>query len=436
MEVIYSPKCGLANRLTMTSTSAPFRVNGCSISVGGLVPMHLTSVRKDGNHFWQGVGVSLCQERSKIKAYGEFIERYCAYYTQDEEQPFFVVDSYANLVSQGYSCLDPNKLIPFEDHQYNMSGFPYSKYTSDIPITWNKGLNLSTNESILIPAEKVYLSPQYSDCAALHIPTMSTGLACGSSLSQATLAAVYEIIERDSFMLTWNAKLPGIRIDVDHINCPDLKAVYAHTTKHLLGEDRLAIFDISRTIGVYTILAFIRNDLPSAVGLVVATASSSSPETAVLKVLEELSQVHSYAYNYHIDSNNEEYRDMHTNEIDTLVKHMLYYTNCKHNSNIDFIFSSGEKINLSEMIDHTCSSPEKNLAKIIDILSTLNHDLFFVDITRPEFHAIGFKAVKAILPDYLDINRSHNFRHLNNVRQKNILADLGRSISDAPHPFA
>jgi ribosomal protein S12 methylthiotransferase accessory factor len=166
---------------------------------------------------------------------------------------------------------------------------------------------------------------------------MSTGLACGADYYQASISALFEVVERDSFMLTWLLKLAGTRIEIDSIQNPVLANLYKHICKYLVGEDHLHIYDISRTEGIYTVMTFIRNDNLDSFGLIVSSASHVNPEIALLKSLEELCQTQAFAYTKLIEDVNRTCQTMKEHEVTDLHRHTLYYSTGRRSHEIDFI---------------------------------------------------------------------------------------------------
>ena len=246
--------------------------------------------------------------------------------------------------------------------------------------------------------------------------SLSTGLACGVDFCHASLSGLLEAAERDSFMLTWLYRVPGNRVVFDGYRNPDLKKLHNHINKHLVGENRLYIYDISKTAGIYTMLTFIKNDLPSAYGLIVSAASHLDPEIALLKSLEELCQGQRYAYQklYEDKSN---IRNIKVEEIDSVIKHFLYYSNSKHNKNIDFIFANqNETAVLSGMQNYSSGCHKNDYENLIENFKAKDIHPLIIDITHPDIKAIGFCAVKCCIPGYIDLMPNAFFEEEKNKR--------------------
>ena len=223
MERIYSPKYGLANRIVTSDLDhkiVSLKVNSYKLS--NVIPMFNTFVENAHFATWSGAGSALNLEKSKVKAYGEFIERYCSSNLRNDHEVEIVFDSYDNLKTTN-ECLDFNDLIHFEDYLYDDITFPFCKCFKHTKISWVMGKNLVTGMNTWLPAQKVFLGIKLLKGEQYHNVWLSTGLACGKSYFQAAISALYEVVERDSFMLTWLLKLSGVRIIMDSIQNAAMK---------------------------------------------------------------------------------------------------------------------------------------------------------------------------------------------------------------------
>lgn len=435
MERIYSSKYGLANKTIVNDLNhINVSVGSNNYSVGNVIPMFNTRVKNVPFGMWDGGGAALTREKSKVKAYGEFIERYCGTNIRNDHEVDIIFDSYDNL-KEKEECLDFNELIHFEDYLYDESEFPYARYFTHTPISWVKGKDLLNGRDIWLPAQKVFLGIELLRGEQPHITWLSTGLACGTSYYQAAISALYEVVERDSFMLTWQLKLAGTRIVVDSIRSPALTTLYNHICKHLVGEDHLFIYDISRTKGIYTVLTFIRNDNPDSFGLIVSAASHINAEIALLKSLEELCQTQAFAYRELIGDERKSCQTLKKHEVTDLHKHTLYYSTGRRSHEIDFISASNCHVKLSDMKDFFKGSDEEIMEYLVELFRQENQPIFTADITRREIRECGFHVVRAIISGYNDLEVSHQFRQLKNRRLQEYKEKYNTQINSAPHPF-
>lgn len=126
-----------------------------------------------------------------MKALGEALERYCAgvYRTASfETGPPATIEAAVSPVQ--FVCeTDP----------------------AGETVHWVPGTDLSTDEAVQLPAEFV----QYPPPEQRYRPAVTTGLGFGNSWTQALLAGLYEVVERDAAMLAWHSTFDPLGLALD-----------------------------------------------------------------------------------------------------------------------------------------------------------------------------------------------------------------------------
>jgi ribosomal protein S12 methylthiotransferase accessory factor len=142
-------------------------------------------------------------------AVGESIERYCVNWLPSAAPS--VEASFAELRARGERALDPEALCLYSDRQYGARGFPFVRFTRDLPVHWVRGTSLSAGAEAWLPASLVYANWRAGD-PPTHFFNYP-GIAAGPDLESALAAALEEIIERDATMIWWlnAAPLPAVR---------------------------------------------------------------------------------------------------------------------------------------------------------------------------------------------------------------------------------
>ncbi|MDU5508184.1 YcaO-like family protein [Finegoldia magna] len=430
---IFGEKYGLANKKYVAKLSKlTLGDENNSFEFGNIIPMYKTKVSNTNNKIWDGGGCSLDKTRSEMKAYGEFIERYCGDYFLDKND--FIFESYSNL-KKNKKCLSLKELIHFEENAYYNNTIRYHKYNDELPISWVEGVDIVKDESIFIPAQKVFLRIKLKPTEKLYLQWLSTGLACGSSFEMALLGGIFEVVERDSFMLTWQLCLPGKKIIIDKIRNKNLKKIFNHITKNINGNDQLYIYDISRTEGIYTVCTFIKNNSKNSFGLIVSAASDIDIEKALIKSLEELCMTQSFAYEKWFNLKNEKKQQILIEDVENLHNHTLYYGSGERSDIINFISKTKETILLSSMKCFCEGNDKDKLNYIKELFRKMNRSIYAVDVTKKEIKNLGFRVVKSIISDYNDLEVSHSCRLTNNKRLLKYKEDYKKQINDEPHPF-
>jgi ribosomal protein S12 methylthiotransferase accessory factor len=145
-------------------------------------------------------GYASAYERARAAALGEAAERYSgALPLAGETEPLAAQDV--------PSAVDPARFALFAGEQYR-EGFPFRPFEATTPVRWVEGFSLDDGAAALMPSQLVRLAWQAPSGGEVAIGySTSSGLACGSSLEEAVLAGLLELVERDAFMLAWNHRL-------------------------------------------------------------------------------------------------------------------------------------------------------------------------------------------------------------------------------------
>ena len=157
----------------------------------------------------EGFGRGVSAADAMISAAGEAVERYSA----ARRPAARLYDAALNDLAG--DALDPCALCLYSARQYARRGFPYVRFDPGRPITWTRGWWADTRRPVWVPAQAVYWNPPEGEDEEFCQVT-TNGLAAGADVDDASMRAIMELVERDAFMLTWRARLPGRRLLLDH----------------------------------------------------------------------------------------------------------------------------------------------------------------------------------------------------------------------------
>lgn len=233
---------------------------------------------------WQGDRVALgCafwdETQARRAAIGEAVERTCGNFIPRGLQRA----TFRQLAARGEAALDPRDLPLYSESQYRARGFPFVRFTPDLPILWAQGEDLADGSRVLLPASLVYINYFAGALAAepkTHFVAYA-GIATGPSRTEAERAALEELIERDATMIWWHAGAPSRRIDI--AGSARLSAAL-ESPGDASGLD-YRLIEIANPLGVPVLGALLldrKNDLA-----VLGSACRTDPLGAALKALAE-----------------------------------------------------------------------------------------------------------------------------------------------------
>lgn len=166
-----------------------------------IVRLHPFGVLEEG----LAAGGGFTPRRARTAALGEAIER-CAL---RQHNPRNTRIARADDPTLGRH-IDPTTLLHYPPAAYAQNATGLVRFQPCDAIHWIQGRRLRDDAPIWVPAFAVFTaSPDRTEMGLVHDALLSTGAACAADRDTAALSGLYEVIERDAFMLHWENRWPG-----------------------------------------------------------------------------------------------------------------------------------------------------------------------------------------------------------------------------------
>ncbi|MGW3077220.1 TOMM precursor leader peptide-binding protein [Kitasatospora sp. NPDC001132] len=193
--------------------------------------------------------------------------------------------SYAGLVAEHGpgAVLDPVRLgLPDPGDHPARTTVPY---TPDLVLDWVHGWSLTHDRPIAVPEHLAYWDPPGRDRPRVAHET-SNGCGLGNSPQEAALYGLFEVAERDAFLMAWYARtpLPAVAVPTEDRETADLA-----DRAHLLGY-RLTLLDATDDLGIPAVIAVCRyrGTHPDAPRVLLAAGAHHDPRTAIRSAVAEV----------------------------------------------------------------------------------------------------------------------------------------------------
>jgi ribosomal protein S12 methylthiotransferase accessory factor len=186
----------------------------------------------------------------------------------------------------------PGEIALFHKDQRGAIG--YAWFTDETQLSWTRGYSITNDMPVLIPACLTYV-PYHPFWGALGEetigPSITTGQAAAATYRDGVLRGIYEIVERDAFMITWLNRLPVPQIDIE--SSPRVAKIFhaklarpnLHYTLHRLATE----------FGIPSILCVLIDTHCDPPMVCTGGASHLDPEMAAIKALVEAVQTREWA---------------------------------------------------------------------------------------------------------------------------------------------
>jgi ribosomal protein S12 methylthiotransferase accessory factor len=379
-----------------------------------------------------GGGSSTDRDAARVAALAEAAERYsaaCLPPTSD-----LVVATADEL---GPAAVDPERFALFHDDQYRRRDFPFRRFTRSTRVSWLGGLSLVTGEPAFLPAQVVLLRRPPTDEPRICQAT-SNGLACHGTLEEATLSGLFEVVERDAFMLTWTNRLSFPRLTWrSSPRLLELERRYLRPTGL-----RYAAIDLSAFWRVPTVMGVVRGASPEGPALGVGASSAATVEDAVWKALDEAAHVRTWARGLLFLQGDRAF-DADFSDVRDFDDHVRCYAEPAHARHAAFLDASSQTRDIREIAPVGAASVSETISAIVERLAAGGVSAYVVDVTAPDVRAAGLCVAKVVAPELCPLDVDHRARLLGGRRLYRAAYELGLRDAPAsaddlnpfPHPF-
>lgn len=154
----------------------------------------------------------------------------------------------ASFASLGEPALDPMRLGQYDPSHVQDPRFRLVPYTPDLRMRWVHGWSYTRSAVVAVPEQVAYWAV-HTPPEQRFITETSNGCGLGNSLTEAVLHGLFEVAERDAFLMAWYTQTPLPRLAVP------ADPVLPHLADRLesLGYE-LMFFDATNDMGIPVVL--------------------------------------------------------------------------------------------------------------------------------------------------------------------------------------
>lgn len=457
LELVSRPKHHETNYRMQKATDYAFSLSGLVNPVAGmlgrehttnpvnvLVPVSGTFQVREKYHvreaWWRGHGHT--EHQGLYLGLLEGLERYAGHIPHHKQTSIF--DSYAHLAPD---ALDPRACGLYQPAFYAKNAPFYESFTPDRIMPWVWGYSFQKRRPILVAEQLVYYVNYKSEYPSM-VQDCSSGCAIGSCLEEALFHALLELIERDTFLISWYARLALPRIDPRSCQNPETLFILEAVEKS--GYD-LYFFDARLDTPIPSVIGVARLKKPGPGNLMLSAGCSFDPEDAIHKTLCEIAS-HVFSFPETASRRLDEIRAM-ANDF-SLVKGLaecgLLFGLPEMAHHADFLFQNPLTRTLEATYRQWNTLRPRNQDLLDDLsycmktLFQLGLDIIVVDQTSREQSASGLKTVCVLVPGLLPMDFGwERDRVLDLPRLRTVPRTAGYRQTDfvpqaqnvVPHPF-
>ncbi|MPZ81191.1 MAG: TOMM precursor leader peptide-binding protein [Actinophytocola sp.] len=227
----------------------------------------------------------------RVSALCEALERHSGYFHGDEAR---IRASYASLAGQ---AVHPNACLLYAERQHagastwnpahSGSQFVCDPFDETTELDWTPVWSLTEERHRLLPTGQLYFEAP-GTVTGCQVRADSNGNAAGTSIEDAVLQGLLEIVERDAVALWWYNRTPVPALDLDAFADPwvdELREVYTGLHREVW------LLDLTADLGIPTVAAMSRRTDKVCEDIMFGFGAHLDPKVAVVRALTEMNQL-------------------------------------------------------------------------------------------------------------------------------------------------
>lgn len=370
-------------------------------------------------------------ETALTKATGEVLERFFL-----SEKKTEIVSSVESLQLSGRRCITPQSLAQFSPEQKKLH--PELFYEDQGSFEWLGGRSVFSPGVIFLPLQSIFIGRPRTGELVIREGN-SNGGAGGFTLREALLSGIYEVVERDGFMVYWLNQLAPPVIDVSTCQSQEFLALMCDVERYRFE----AVFlNTTTDIGIPSVTCVLIDRSSVGPGISIGGACGLFPEELLVKSLREAIMVYGGGPPAApIQELPEEY--FPSSDIILSLKERIYlWKNPKMFPRIQF-FLSGKKQTLNEAFPNqrVFENIDDEYEYILDVFRRRDtgYEIYYYQARSHVLDTIGYHVVKVVIPELVSFYLNEVYAPLAARRLETVPKKMGFTTSTRnpwPHPFA
>jgi ribosomal protein S12 methylthiotransferase accessory factor len=313
-----------------------------------------------------------------------------------------------------------------------------NRYSDDLEMRFVWAYSFREQRQTLVPLQIGFYSRPRPGDNLFVLGEGSSGCSVGSCIEEAILHGIFEVAERDAYMLTWQAGLSPRRLDPSECNDPEVR----HLLRSLrMQKFELTAFDITTDLGIPAIGLMARREKKWP-HLLCGAAAHLNPARALKKAFRELvGGISLWELSGELAPQRAHELSANPARVLKPMDHGLMYTDRSASHHCEFLAANPNSTSLDEMRHPIRELLSRDLGaelrQTIGRIISNGFDVIVVKHTGPEQEAHGLHVAKVLIPGVAPGTWGDHLRRTNSLpRLDAALRRNGRAAPNpVPHPF-
>jgi len=404
--------------------------------VPGFYQIHLQSKYPpnitDGREINKSIGHGFGKNHNEIfsKAVGEILERYflTLYHSNN-----FIWASAQSLKEKRIPALDLNLLAGFSEQQKEDS--PRRQFSEDSKFHWEKVIRLTNGKEIYAPAQLVYWNYIHNELEPFLIEGNTSGAGGWFTQEGAILSGLYELIQRDGFLIYWLNSLTPQAIDPHTVSHQDFQQLLAESERYGF---EIYCLNLTSDIGAPAFAVIIGDPTGKGPRFSLGAGCQADPAKALSRALEEAWSVYYWIRpKPTFPALGRDYRPFR--ERIWQEERLRLWANPEMAKHLEF-FISGKKTSFSDLnfnYPSNFSSQKEELNFLVKKIEEMGpgYEVYAYLPSSPILKQLGYSSAKVIVPQLVPLYLNEFNAPLGSRRLKEVPKKLGFSAAAEFNPW-
>jgi len=368
------------------------------------------------------------------KAIGELLERYFLTIYQKKK---LMRGSCKDLKNKKLPILDLNLLAGFSNEQKKNN--PKFQFDEESIFYWEKAKRFLTRETVYLPAQLIYWAYVHNELEPYLAEGNTNGAGGFFTKEGAILSGLYELIQRDSFLIYWLNKVIPKRIDPETVPNKDFQNLLRESKRYGF---EVHCLNITADTGVPTFAVALIDSFGQNPYFCLAAGCQSDPARALFRGLEEAWSVYYWMRpKPAFPTLSQDYRPFQNNI--SQDERLRLWSNPEMSEHFKFLIS-GQKEAFADIkfnYPKEFRSQKEELDFLVKRVESLGpgYEVYYYQAQHPSLTAVGYYSAQVVVPQFIPLYLNETLAPLGSRRIKEVPAKLGfkaaNNINPLPHPF-
>lgn len=384
-----------------------------------------------------GLGHSFDFEESLSKGIGEALERYFLTLYKKNSLVRGSCDSLRAKNRNILSLPDLNGYLPWqiEAQKHALARGEGAEFH------WVEGIELLSKQRSYIPAQLVFWNYDLTESREPRLMDITTNGGAGHfSVEEAILSALYELVQRDGFLIFWLNSLTPPVLDVASIDDPDIERMLEQFERYRL---RAVFLDTTSDIEVPSCTCVVIDERGKEPTITLSAGTGFDPVKAILASAHEALVIQtsiSFREKYVLPN---DYQSFSNSAAIGKAQRVSMWQGTAMLEKFNF-FISGHHPLLAETrymkAARKFGSVQAELGAVRDMFRKKGrgYQVYYHAVRHPVLAAVGYHVVKVIVPQLMPLYLTEHRATLDAIRLREVPQLLGytaTSLNPLPHPF-